>query len=282
MTAQPTSTSHTEALANALMPVFKSALRWLGAGNSLPSGIFSVSNSPDMPDTGSYLVLCLRGSSIDDGMFIGQIAWKYSDGSFYQRSSSSIGWTAWAAVGGGGGGGGKTLITTVTAANQATVDFTTGFNDIYDRYEITFDQVIAITNGSGLWMRTGRGVGPTYDTTLYRWGGLQGINNVTGSANDAITDRIMLSATAASASGPGNAAGEWIDGEVRFSNPEVTGQKIFDTVTRYIRTDHAAMGGYRGTGESEALGTAITALQFGFQSGNISSGVFKLWGISKT
>lgn len=235
-----------------------------------------------MPDTGSYLVLCLRGSSIDDGMFIGQVAWKYSDGSFYQRSSSAIGWTAWAAVGGGGGGGGRTLLSTVTAANQANVAFTTGLDDTYDRYEITFEQVILATNGTGLWIRVGRGATPTYDTTAYRWGGLSGINNVAGSSNDTITDRILCTAPVAQATGPSNAAGEWIDGEISFANPEATGQKIFRIVTRYIRTDHAAMGGYRGDGQAEALGTPITAIQFGAQSGNITSGVFKLWGISKT
>jgi len=169
-------------------------------------------------------------------------------------------------------------IQTQVAAASAVVDFTTGLNDTYDAFEIRISSVKPVTDDVELWLRIGTGGGPTYEVTLYDWS----INATHGAASNGSSGsdaKIVMSQQGAGVSN-GNAAGEHGVYTVRFSNPETTDSfpVRFDGV--YISADGNPRS-CEGNGMWKGGTGPITGIRFLFESGNISSGRFTLYGLLK-
>ncbi len=173
-----------------------------------------------------------------------------------------------------GGGGVRELIATATASNDATIEFT-GLSSLFNRYVVEISSMAPVTDATTLNMRTSTNNGIPYDSAAsdYSWAffraSANGANDTLGNRTDA---QIKLTDTT------GNDTNQTIAGSVSIYAPsdtsftKIMGDLIYnDGVGRTIRT---ISGGERVSAAS------VDAIQFLMSSGNISSGKFKLYGIT--
>ncbi len=173
---------------------------------------------------------------------------------------------------------GWSLIESQTPGSDvASVDFTAGLNDTYDRYVFQIINARPSVDAASAFLRVGTGAGPTFETTGHQWaryslavGGAVTAASGAGFPNDAA---IVI------ASSIGNAAAECMSAEVFFDNPEGA---TFPVMFR-SRSVHL-----NGSGEivvSDAAGSHIgpvTGLRFMFSTGNVKAGaIFRLFGVAK-
>jgi len=177
---------------------------------------------------------------------------------------------------------GWVFLSSQTASTSSEIDFSSGLGNTYDTYMITLSNIKAASDDVTLGVRVGTGGGPTYQTTGYTFcgsrGGLAGLVNH-GSTTDSITDRIALNGPAGAGVGLGNDTGEQLSGHITVHNPELTDFTLVKFETDYI-TPSGTPQSIRGSGTGGAQ--AITALRFFMSTGNIASGVFRLFGLKKS
>jgi len=160
---------------------------------------------------------------------------------------------------------GWVFVSAVTASNSATVSFT-GFETGYD-YRIDFYNLLAATDGQDVYLRLGVS-GPTYRTSGY----LSIAGGVSVGANNAVahTTVMMLNQEYT-----GNAADEHTFGYVKIKDPAAVadtymfghGQNTGENSTEYLWT----------AGSHHTTAEAMDAVKIYMQSGNISTGEFKLY-----
>ena len=191
------------------------------------------------------------------------------------------------AAGGGGGGGGLVLLAQLTASASATIDFTTRnaagqsgalIQSDYDDYLVKFIGIIPATSTSILWMRMGTGAGPTWDagtaygSQLFRhsW------NASALSGADSGANQIPLT-TAWLSTGAHPIAGslELYDPQHATLYKFVSGKFIYPDSTLGNMAVSEVGGQYNSA-------TAVTAIRFLMSSGNITSGIFRAYGIAKS
>lgn len=176
------------------------------------------------------------------------------------------------------------LLSTQTASSSASLDFTSGIDSTYDVYYITFSNMHPSTADDWFRMYASTNGGSSYsvaqtqthfrayltesDTTsafVYYTGG----DNTPGSTSGIILTTEVSNDNDAGASG-------W----VKIYNPSSTTHvKHFfsSNVNQYYTPDPYVMNGY--VGGFWDTTSAINAIQFKFNSGNIDSGTIKLYGI---
>ncbi len=167
--------------------------------------------------------------------------------------------------------GSMVLIQTQTASNDATIDFT-GIDSTYDTYILYASNVVPVTNSQELHLRFESG--GTWQTATYKWA-YEGSSAApsrtnTGSPSDS---KIELSGTV------GSDTGEGISFDLKLFGPSNTAlyKKIHGTST--IDLSNADLVRYLFTGAWKGGTGAVTGLRFFFQSGNIESGKFSLYGV---
>lgn len=170
------------------------------------------------------------------------------------------------------------LLSTQTASNSASIDFTSDITSTYKRYWIRFDNVAIQTDGEDLGLRVSTDGGSSFVSSAgaYRYS-LNWRNEGSASGGAGTNTEIRLSD---SATGIGNAATESISGDLFVEDPANTasycliyGSSAFTTTNG--QPSHGQFFGYYQT-----AGSAINALRFLMSSGNIVSGTFKLYGVS--
>jgi hypothetical protein len=182
--------------------------------------------------------------------------------------------------------GAMTLIKTLTASNSATLDFLNGtssvvFDDTYDVYVFKFINIHPITNTALLTFQADTGTNTNYNiamtTTSLRANQNEGDG---GAAFSYRTGSDQAQGTAfeklSQASSNDNDSG--VSGELKIFSPS---SGTF--VKHFISTSNTAQA----TPESQATysagyfntTTALTRVQFKMSSGNIDSGIIKLYGI---
>jgi hypothetical protein len=177
------------------------------------------------------------------------------------------------------------LIKTQVASASASIDFQNGvsgvvFDDTYDTYTVDIAGLQPGTDDSEFWMRVGTGGVPTYQTANYKWA--LGQRNTGGDVGrqSASDSKLMLLGAVGAGQGLGSAAAENGRCQVRMSNPEsATATMMVDWAGSFLDTttiQYAAAGG-----GSYQAGAAITAIRFMFEAGNIATGRFSLYGLSK-
>ena len=179
-------------------------------------------------------------------------------------------------------GGGMTLISTQTASSSATIDFTSGIDSTYDSYVFKFINIHPATNNVGFSFNMSADSGSNYNvtktTTVFRT--FHGENDI-----DAVQEYYASGDLAQSTAFKnlsyfvGNGNDESCSGTLHLFNPSsTTFVKHFIailqeyTIGQYSQNFHTA--GYGNTT------SAVDAVQFKMSSGNIDSGVIKLYGIS--
>ena len=179
-------------------------------------------------------------------------------------------------------GGGLNLISTQTASGSSTISFTSGIDSTYKEYIFKYYNVHPST-GASLYMNLSADGGSNYNVTktssAFRAfhqeddGGasltyLTGYDLAQGTGSQRISGAINASN-----------ADESCSGTLHLFDPSnTTFVKHFLSVTNAygesVYSHQLFIGGYGNTT------SAINAVQFSFNTGNIDSGTFKLYGVS--
>lgn len=165
------------------------------------------------------------------------------------------------------------LISTATASSSATIDFT-GIDSTYSRYVVTINDYFPATDATDLYMRTSAN-GSTYDSGASDYVYYKNLFVDTSNAISAVTAAQVTLAVDHASYGIGYGSGEGLHGVVNLINPSGTAIRHFDSFMFskdayfYQQINH----GVRNTA------SAIQAVRFLSSSGNIASGVFKLYGV---
>ena len=177
----------------------------------------------------------------------------------------------------------RVLLDTQTASASASLDFTTGIDSTYDRYELEIVDLVPATDAVSLYLRVSTDGGSTYksgasdyDWAHYRIGA--GVATAT-SGPEYGSGNAFIRPSGTSTQGLGNAATDaTYNGLIRFTSPDDAARA---QQFQYDVVYGGADGNTRrlmGSGMYRAA-TAINGLRLLMSSGNITSGYAKLYGV---
>ena len=167
---------------------------------------------------------------------------------------------------------GRVPITSITAANDATIDFTSGIDSTYKMYLLTMAHVVPATDGAGAYIRYQSG--GSWQTSSYHYAGARWISGFT-SLRSTSAAQIALSDT-----NIGSATGEGFMGNLHLSNPADTAlYKQIYFAGSLINTSNLQEGLVQSGAWRGGTG-AVTGIRFFFSSGNVESGEFTLYGLA--
>jgi len=179
-------------------------------------------------------------------------------------------------------GGVWNLIETLTASSDATLDFTSGIDSTYDEYVFKFINIHPETNNQDIQFNASIDGGSNYNVTKTSstWQA-QHDEGDTETALQYNADRDLVESTGAQRFSLqiGNANDECVVGTLHIFSP---------SDTTFVKHYSAIVNGYNGSDYSQQLFTggymnttsAVDAIQFSFQSGDIDAGSISLYGIS--
>jgi hypothetical protein len=178
------------------------------------------------------------------------------------------------------GGGGWVPIKTITANNDATIDFVNGSGGVvldgtYKVYAVVISDLVPVTDTTDLYLRTSTNAGSTYDATA---------GNYSHHIDELITGTATYSGSTASlshmiiAKSMGTGAGEAYNLTIFAYSPAGTNNTAFGW--SYVGTNRNAVM-QRGNGGGIRISAAdVDAIRFLMSSGNIASGTFTLYGLA--
>lgn len=179
---------------------------------------------------------------------------------------------------------GMKLLKTLVASASASIDFVHGvsgvvMDDTYDTYLLDIASAKPATDDVEGWLRIGTGAGPTYQTTGYNMG-FTGINSSAAFNNGATAQSSIRMGSFNAGQATGNATGENFSAKIYFNDPDDANTFTqFDVKSNYLDTGSNTYC-IHGTANRSTV-EAITAVRFMFESGNITSGRFSLYGLTK-
>lgn len=178
---------------------------------------------------------------------------------------------------GGGGGGALVLLEQHTASASAALDFTTGITSTYDDYFFELVNIIPSTNTVNLVMQVSTDGGSTWKTTNYHYAFIFN-SNVAGTPTGSVSTvaaNFVLAGTLPNAISVSGCCGK-----VQMFDPlNAVSQKSFKFEVQWLHTDTNRYN-YNGSGWW-ILATAVNAVRFKMDAGNIASGTIRLYGIAK-
>lgn len=188
---------------------------------------------------------------------------------------------------GGGGGGSLILLESHTASSSASLNFATRnapgqsgntFQSDYDEYAIEFVNLIPATNSVTALVRFSTNAGSSYDSAAnYSSVGVYGYtggSGVPGSASDSATG-VVLHDTISNDSHFGICASS------RFFSPRSTALYKFMTGDSVIYNASLSKIVLLNWSGAYKVTTVVDTFQFVFSSGNIASGIVRVYGIAK-
>ena len=179
-------------------------------------------------------------------------------------------------------GGAMTLLETQTASSSSTISFTSNIDDTYDEYVFKFYDIHPATDEAHLTFQTDTGTNTSYNQTLTSTF-FESYNNEGDSsaaiAYNANHDLAQSTSFQRIGNGIGNGNDESGAGTLHLFSPSssVFVKHFISNVHTYNEANLAVncfCAGYFNTT------TALTRVQFKMSSGNMDSGVIKLYGIS--
>jgi hypothetical protein len=188
-------------------------------------------------------------------------------------------------------GGTLTLLSTQTASSSATISFTTGLDSTYDEYIFKFINVRPATDNVYFCFQTSTDSGSNYGVTCtssafkaFRSeaaGTTSGVNYELQYRGDADLAQSTSFQRLHGDGGTGNDADHNVSGYINLFNPSSTTYvKHFIAVSNNTTSGdysiNSFFGGYFNTT------SAINAVQFKMESGNIADGIIKLYGVKKS
>ncbi len=177
-------------------------------------------------------------------------------------------------------GGSMVLLSTQTASSSATLDFTSGIDSTYKEYVFKFIDIHPATDGALFSFQTDTGTNTSYNqtmtTTFFTSIGSEAGDE--GSLGYQTGDDLAQSTSFQRLMDIGNGNDESGCGELTIFDPSSTTfvKHFISRVQMYENADRTMdkyIAGYFNTT------TALTRVQFKFSSGNIDSGVIKMYGV---
>lgn len=174
------------------------------------------------------------------------------------------------------------LLDTKTASASASLSFTTGINSTYSKYIFEFVDILNATDGKGFQAQISVDGGATYINTGYL-GSYWASTSTDGLASFAATTTLinLCGNYGADANwGADNASTRGLSGRLTLYNPSNTVQNKRIGFEEIIYTTNLNYCG-RGSGglKNTSTTSAINAIKFFFDSGNITSGSIKMYGV---
>ena len=177
-----------------------------------------------------------------------------------------------------------TLLSTQTASASATISFTTGLDSTYDEYIFKFINIHPATDNAILTFNMSTDAGSNYNvtkTTTYFRATHDEADTTTTLAYDTARDLAQSTAFQQITAGIGSDNDQNGSGTFTLFNPSSTTYvKHFISNTNYSSsadfTQNCFVAGYGNTT------SAVNAVQFKFDSGNIDDGIIKLYGVKKS
>ncbi len=170
-------------------------------------------------------------------------------------------------------GNGLDVLASTTANNSTSVDFT--FPRAYDDFFVDFLGIVPVTSGAVLRLTASIDSGVSYLATNYQRAVVLNANNAATPSGQADT-----AATFWNLGGPiAILTTEGITGRLRFFDPFRASIKHFKMEAGWIHTDtnrYSWCGSFWHTNTA-----AFTTVRFAMDTGNISSGIFRLYGLTK-
>jgi hypothetical protein len=181
-------------------------------------------------------------------------------------------------------GGTLILLSTQTASNSATISFTTGLDSTYDEYIFKIINCRPADDSVDFKFNLSTDSGSNYNvtkTTTYFRAFHDEADTATNLNYDTDRDLAQSTSFASITTGVGNGADESISGSMTLFNPSSTTYvKHFIVNTNcYYSSDYSINGYTAGYGNTTS---AINAIQFKFDTGNITDGIIKLYGVKKS
>lgn len=174
----------------------------------------------------------------------------------------------------GGGSGDLVLISTATASNSASIEFT-GIDNTYNTYLVIVSDLVAVSD-SELWMRTSSNNGTSYDSGAsdYQFSSVfHYSNNSTLTVFGSTNTRYRIAGSV------DNVTTTSSNVETMIFNPSNSSRYTY--FKSHVSGTNTASNHYQEytTGQRSSAG-AVDAIQFLMSTGNISSGTFKLYGVT--
>jgi len=174
------------------------------------------------------------------------------------------------------------LLSTQTASNSATIEFTSDINSTYNEYVFKVTDVIPATDEVGLRFETSTDGGSSWGVTKTT-ASFKAEHDVAAPSTEVIywTGVAQATTTITLSDSLGNVAPESGVATVKLFNPSSTTYvkhvlaetQIWKAGAGANRSNHLFVGGYLNTT------SAINAVRFKMSSGNITYGKFKMWGV---
>lgn len=177
-------------------------------------------------------------------------------------------------------GGSMNLISTQTASSSSTISFTSGIDDTYDEYVFKFYDIHPATDDTDLQFQVDTGTNTNYNQTMtttcfdaYHIGSSTFLGYVSN------RDQAQGSSFQSISQDVGNQNDESLAGYLKiFAPSNTTFVKHFIARTNSYYSGEGSLDFY--TAGYINTTTALTRVQFKMESGNIDSGVIKLYGVS--
>lgn len=172
-------------------------------------------------------------------------------------------------------GGGLVPLASVTASSSATVDFT-GIPTTYDVYIVELTDIRPATDGSVLRMLMSINNGSSYIGSGYL-GQLETVNSASVSASAMGSTSLFNLADSVS-----NSASETVNGQIIMPNLKSSvAQKAVISDLTYLKSSDSSVVGQK-LYAFQSTTSAVDAIRFQMNSGNITSGTFRLYGVAKS
>ncbi len=179
-------------------------------------------------------------------------------------------------------GGALNLISTQTASSSSTISFTSGIDDTYDSYVFKFYDIHPATNTANFTFNLSTDSGSNYNVTkTTTWFQAYHKEDDSGAGLGYETGQALAQSTAFQVInyGLGTDNDENCSGTLQLFSPS---SSVF--VKHFIATtNNSEASGYSVNGFMAGYGnttSAVNAVQSKMSSGNIDSGVIKLYGVS--
>jgi len=177
--------------------------------------------------------------------------------------------------------GALVLLSTATASNSTTIDFT-GLTNTYSKYIITFTDVVAATNGDAFWIRLGTGSTSWASGASDYAHGRYGIDVLgTSASSTAFTTGDGTDSKIVAIGSQLNTLNYTTNGEIEIYNPSQSSKNHYITGKICAIYNNAGNANFV-TGNFGAYynsTTAVTGVRILMSTGNITSGTFKLYGV---
>ena len=175
-------------------------------------------------------------------------------------------------------GGGAFLLSTTTASSSATIDMT-GIDSTYDQYIVNITNYVPENDGTFIYMRVSNDAGSTFETSLNYAYAVRATSASTG-ADTNTTNGADSALVVSGSTGIGNGATEGVDLTIRIMNPSSTSKYVALTWEGIFVDSSGITVFFKGGGNFKTT-SAVDAVRFLQNSGNISTGTFSLYGVKK-